>query len=406
MDNGPPGAALVSAPPSAHPTTGLTTLNPSVQVIEAPRSRTARWLRKFDALFVATVLVPAVLAVAYYGFIASDVFISESRFLVRTPQRGEGAASGLTAFLQTTGFARATDDTYSVHDYVQSRDASNELDATMHLRQLYSSPGLDMFARFGAFDHDRSLEAFNAYYQKKVSIDYDPSSAITTLIVRAYSAKDAHDVNERLIAMSERLLNAMNERSRHDLVEVAEREVRAAEALDVEATQRLVEFRAKGNVLDPVGEAGIALARVGRLHDDLLAQEAQLDQLRRLSPANPQIATLQAAVDRQRRALAEESRGTTGASGSLNAKSGPLSRLMLDKDFADHALQAALGNLDNARAEAQRKHLYLERLVQPNLPDVAMEPRRLRGALTIVAIGLIAWGVLGLLRAIVREHSD
>ena len=390
--------------------TGLTTTNLSAPAADIPApapSRLARVLRKLDWLFVVTVLAPSVLGVVYYAFVASDVYISESRFLVRTPQRGgEGAASGLSAFLQTTGFARATDDTYSVHDYVQSRDASNELDATMQLRKLYSAPGLDLFARFGGVDRDKSLEAFNLYYQKKVDIEYDPSSAITTLTVRAYSAKDSHDINERLIQMSERLLNAMNERSRRDLVEAAEREVRIAETQDLAATQRLIEFRAKGNVLDPVGEAGIALARVGRLHDDLLAAEAQLDQLRRLSPANPQITTLQANIDQQRRMLAAESKDATGASASLNAKSGPLGRLQLDKDFADHSLAAALGDLDNARGEVIRKHLYLERLVQPNLPDIAMEPRRVRGAFTIVAIGFIAWGVFGLLRAIVREHRD
>ena len=389
--------------------TGLTTTNLSAPAAEIPvpaPSRLTRLLRQLDWLFVVTVLLPGVLGVIYYSVVASDVYISESRFLVRTPQRGEGPASGLTAFLQTTGFARATDDTYSVHDYVQSRDASNELDSSMHLRALYSAPDLDMFARFGAVDRDKSLEAFNIYYQKKVDIEYDPSSAITTLTVRAYTAKDAHDINERLIQMSERLLNTMNERSRRDLVEAADREVRVAEAQDIAATQHLIEYRAKDNVLDPVGEAGIALTRVGRLHDDLLAAESQLDQLRRLSPANPQIATLQANIDQQRRALAAESKGATGASASLNAKSGPLGRFQLDKDFADHSLQAALGDLDTARAEVLRKHLYLERLVQPNLPDTAMEPRRVRGAFTIVAIGFIAWGVFALLRAIVREHRD
>jgi len=372
----------------------------------APPSRLARLRRKFGPLFVLTVLVPSVLGTVYFGFIASDVYISESRFLVRTPQRAEGAASGLTALLQTTGFARATDDTYSVHDYVQSRDASNELDATMHLRKVYGSADVDTFNRFGAIDRDSSLEAFNVYYQKKVEIDYDPSTAITTLTVRAFTAKDAHDINERLIQMSERLLNSMNEQSRRDLVESAEREVRVAEEKDVEVTRQLVGLRAKENVLDPVGEAGIALARVGRMHDDLLAAEAQLDQLRRVSPANPQVATLSASIDRQRRAIAAEAHDATGSTASLNAKSAPMGRLLLDKDFADRTLQAALGNLDSARTEAARKHLYLERLVQPNLPDTAMEPRRLRSILTTIVVGFIAWGVISLLLAIVREHSD
>jgi capsular polysaccharide transport system permease protein len=50
--------------------------------------------------------------------------------------------------------------------------------------------------------------------------------------------------------------------------------------------------------------------------------------------------------------------------------------------------------------------LYLERLVQPSLPDKAMEPRRIRSVFTVFLIGLIAWGVVSLLVAAIREHSD
>jgi len=48
--------------------------------------------------------------------LASDVYISESRFVVKNPQRS--AQTGLGALLQGTAFSRSQDDTYSVHDYI------------------------------------------------------------------------------------------------------------------------------------------------------------------------------------------------------------------------------------------------------------------------------------------------
>jgi capsular polysaccharide transport system permease protein len=54
--------------------------------------------------------------------------------------------------------------------------------------------------------------------------------------------------------------------------------------------------------------------------------------------------------------------------------------------------------------EALRQQLYLERIVQPNLPDYAMEPRRLRSVLVVFVLGMMAWGVLSLLVAGIREH--
>ena len=63
-------------------------------------------------------------------------------------------------------------------------------------------------------------------------------------------------------------------------------------------------------------------------------------------------------------------------------------------------------SLEQARNEAQRKQLYLERIVQPSLPDVAVEPRRLRGVAATFLLGLVAWGILSMLIAGVREHQD
>src|SRR4029077_8016098 len=75
------------------------------------------WLRR-HWLFVAIVLVPTCSAIVYYGLIASDVYVSESRFLVRSPQHQ--APSGLVGqLLQNTGLTpHSQDDTYSVRDYI------------------------------------------------------------------------------------------------------------------------------------------------------------------------------------------------------------------------------------------------------------------------------------------------
>ena len=62
--------------------------------------------------------------------------------------------------------------------------------------------------------------------------------------------------------------------------------------------------------------------------------------------------------------------------------------------------------LEAARNEAQRQQFYLERIVQPNLPDIAIEPRRLRSVVIVFLLGLLAWGILSLLVASIREHMQ
>ena len=112
------------------------------------------------------------------------------------------------------------------------------------------------------------------------------------------------------------------------------------------------------------------------------------------------VATLRQAV------AAEEAKVSGYGGGSFAGKAPEYERLQLEKTFAERQLASALVALDSARSEAARKQLYLERLVQPNLPDRAMEPRRLRSVVTVFVLGLILWGVVSLTLASIREHTE
>jgi capsular polysaccharide transport system permease protein len=368
------------------------------------RPRWKRLASRLNTGFVALVFVPTLLAVCYYGLIASDVYVSESRFVVRNPQRS--TQSGLGALLQGTVFSRSQDDTYSVHDFIRSRDALKELDGKLKVRAAFDADSVDAVNRFPGLFRDESFEAFHRYYQDHVHISYDTVSSISVLQVRAFTSQDSKRINELLLEMGERLLNNMNTRSRQDLIQVAEQEARVAEERAKSAAGALSSFRATHSVFDPDRQGALQLQSVAKLRDELMGAEAQLAELRRVSPRNPQVATLESRVASLRRSVADENARVFGRKGGLLSESPAFDRLLLDKSFADRQLASALAALDSARSEASRKQLYLERLVQPNLPDEAVEPRRLRGILTVLVIGLIAWGVATLVVASIREHTE
>ncbi len=351
-----------------------------------------------------TVIIPTILACIYFGLIASDVYISESRFVVRSPQRQ--TQTGLNAFLAGTGFSRSQDDTYSVHDFVLSRDALKELDEKVGIRKLYSSKDADVINRFPGLDWDDSFESFYRYYKKRVGVDYDTVSSITTLNVRAFTAEDAKRINDLLLNMGERLVNTLNERSRQDLIKFATQEVTVAEGKAKAAALALSSFRTSQSVFDPDKQSAIQLQGVAKLQEELLATEAQLNQIKRVSPNNPQVASLTNRVATLRNTITTETSKVAGGGASLTSKAANFERLVLEKGFADKQLASALTSLETARSEAERKQLYLERLVQPNLPDKALEPRRVRSIFMVFAVGLLAWGVVSLLVASVKEHTE
>ena len=282
-----------------------------------------------------------------------------------------------------------------------------ELNEKLNVEKMYSSEAIDPFDRFTSLDWDLSFESFYKYYRKRVAIEYDSVSAISVLTVRAYSAEDARNVNALLLGMGERLVNQLNDRSRSDLINVAQKEVKAAEDRAKDASVALLGFRTKQSVFDPDRQAAMQLQGVAKVQDELLATEAQLAQLRQVSPTNPQIPTLASRAELLRRAIAEQNAKVSGGrASSFTAQSSGYDRLQLEKTFAERQLAAALAALETARDEAQRQQLYLETIVQPNLPDRAIEPRRLRTVAMVFLLGLIVWGVLSLVVSSVREHTE
>lgn len=368
-------------------------------------SRISAKFHTANVILWLTVIIPTVLAAVYYGLIASDMYISESRFVIRSPQR-QAQAGIVGAFLQGTGFSRSQDDTYSVRDFILSRDALDELDKKLSIRKAYSTRDADFINRFPGLDWDQSFEAFHRYYQKQVGVDYDPVSSITSLSVRAFSATDAQQINDLLLKMGERLVNNLNDRSRTDLIRTAEQEVKVAEERTKNAALAFSAFRNTQTVFDPEKQSAIQLQAVAKLQEELISTEAQLTQLTKLSPNNPQVAVLRARVEQLRKTIDTETSKVTGGGASLSSKSANFERLALEKGFAERQLTTALASLESAKSEAQRKQLYLERLVQPNLPDKAMQPRRLRSFFTVLVVGLLAWGVASLLAASIREHLE
>ena len=368
------------------------------QSISIPVAQLKNWgqfLKKrfirMNRLFFITVLLPTFLAIIYFGFIAADVYISESRFVVRSPDRQ--VATGLGALLKSTGFSRSQDDSYTVQDVMRSRDALKIINTELPLDKAFGGSNGDIISRFNSLGLDGSQEALYRYYQNKISIDLDSSSSISTLKVNAFKAEDAYRINSLLLELAERLVNQLNQRGRQDMIRFAMSEVEIAEQKAKAANLALAEYRNQQGIFDPERQSAMQLQLVSKLQDELIAAQTQLEQVRVFTPENPQIPVLQKRVSTLQSEINKQMSKVAGGNASLTKKSAEYERLVLERGFAEKQLAAALVSLEQARNDAQRKQLYLERIVQPSKPDVAVEPRRLRAILTTLVLGLICWGI-------------
>ena len=370
-----------------------------VQTFSVTKAKTFSGANK---LFLLTVVLPTALAILYFGLFASDVYVSESRFVVRSPDKP--STSGLGVLLKSAGFSNAGDEIFAAHEYVKSRDALKDLNRNEAVARAYDNSGISIFDRFNPLGISGSFEDLYNYYRGKVGIEYATTSSITTLTVRAFTAQDAQKFNRQLLERSEDLVNRLNNRGRSDLVQFATQEVVEAKLAAREAALTLAQFRNSRGIIDPEKQAALQLEMVSKLQDELIGARTQLQQLRVMAPENPQIPILETRISSLTREIEEQLGLVAGNRRSLSATAAQYQRLQLEREFADRRLAAAMNSLEESRNEARRKQAYVERIVQPSLPDEAQEPRRLRGIFATFILGLVAWAILTMLIAGVREH--
>lgn len=361
-------------------------------------------IKSSGPLFWTTVLIPTSASILYYGIFASDVYISESQFVVRSPDKP--STSGLGMLLKSSGFATAGDEIYAAQNYVLSRDALQALNQHQDFAKSYGSKSISIFDRYNAIGLGGTFEELYKYYGKKIAVNHDSTSSIVTLTVRAYSAGDAHRFNERLLEMAEATVNKLNTRGRQDLIRFAQTEVDEARVKTETAALALSAYRNKQGVVDPEKQATIQLQMISKLQDELISTRTQLRELRAFAPQNSQIEALQTRAKGIADEIADQTGHVAGNSRSLSSQAAQYQRLLLENQFAEKELASAMVSLEDARNEARRKQAYVERIVEPNTPDEALEPRRLRGVFSTLILGLAAWGILSMLLAGMLEHKD
>lgn len=361
-------------------------------------------LKKGNGIFLFTVVIPTLVSIVYFGFLASDVYVSESVFLVRRADKP--ASSGFGVILKSAGFSNANEETYAAQDYVLSRDALEKLNRNNYFSNSFSSQNISWVDRFNFTGYFGSFEDLYELYRKKIDINYDTTSGLSTLTVRAYSNYDAQRINERLLQLTEATVNRLNQRARRDLIRVAESEVQEAKDKSRIAASALAEYRNQSGIIDPERQAVVQLQMISKLQDQLIATNTQLDQLRNFASDNPQIEVLKATAKSLEEEINRQAGGVAGGRKSLSAVAIKYQRLLVESQFADKQLAAMLASLAEARSESRKQQAYIERIVQPNRPDEATEPRRLRGVLTTFVLGLVAFGIVSMLLAGIREHQD
>lgn len=371
---------------------------------EDPKSKAARaaaYLRRVPLPFLAIVVVPTVVSAIYLSFIASPRYVSEARFIVRSASQQQPSSLGVV--LQGVGLSPASMDNYAIQEYLVSADAARDLQAKFDLRHAFGRAEIDPISRLPGIFGDESFETLRKGLKRYITVGYDSTTGISTLRVQAFTAEDAVRINQILLDSSETLVNRLNERSAADAVRDAEATLREAQARLHTAQTQLTGFRTRERFIDPAAIARESATLIGELSVQLAKLQAERAQIASTAPDSPQLGAIDSSIAAYQSQIRVEESKLAGRTDSLAPKLSTYETLMLEREFADKLVASATAALNSAQLEARRQQLYLDRIVNPDKPDKAAEPKRLVSLLAIFSSLLLAYGIGWMIWRGVRE---
>jgi capsular polysaccharide transport system permease protein len=397
-------ASEVAPPPARGPEAFLRAV--AGDDIPSLRSRLWRLLRRravLLSLLVVAVLPAALAAVYFYGF-ASDQYVAETRFGVRTSDARGG--DGALIFQGMAAASQIGLDSYVVVQFIQSRDFVDRLQERVSLRARYMQPGIDPLARLPA---DASAERLVEYWRSMVDPFFDLTNGTIVVRVRAFTPADAQLLAYEISAISEGLVAEMTARLRAETLSLAESEVARAEARLKGVLAARDELRVREGVIDPGKIADATRQAAARLREDTARDKAELGALLRkgLGEAAPAIINLRsrvASLEQEIRAIELQSSASRTRQATLSEATTSYEGLASEQQVAEKALGSAIDSLEKARATAGRQGSYLVAFVRPGLPEEPLYPRRARNVLVVFVAGFALWAIGWLAIASIREH--
>lgn len=360
-------------------------------------------LRKLMPLLLVVAL-PTAVAALYWGVIATPRYVSESHFIVR--KVNESRPNNLGLVLQGVGVTAGASDSFAIQEFMVSRDAAETLDKAFDLERIMSAHGADLFSRYPGVLEKGSAEGRFEALKRFVVVGYNATTGITTLRVQAFSPRDAQAMNRTLLASGEELVNQLNERAAADAIKDAEDAVVQATARRAEVQQQMAAFRNREGFLDPQLVAGESAQVISGLLGVVAELKAEYAQLQQSAPQSPQIPALRGRIAAYDVQIEQERAKLTGRAGSLAPKLAAYETLVLQRELSEKALVQASAALLTAEQDARRQKLYLDRIVEPNLADQPIEPRRLRAVLIVFLSSVMLYLLGRLLWAGLREHRQ
>lgn len=352
--------------------------------------------------FLFLVAVPAIVTAAYFSFFASPEYVTEIRF---TLGGGEMARTGDGNAFRGLPLALVVQDTEVVANYLRSPTVVAQM--AQILRPAYGNSNVDWLSRL---PQDASREELQRYWRSMTSSNVKVLGGIVNFTVDAYTPQDAAQLGSAVLALSEKMINDLNDRMLHDSLQRANDNLNDAAKRVAGARIKLEQARNAEGMLSAGGTANAIADLLKNVEAGRIALRQEYDsRLRFVARSQPEMRALRAQMRAADTQIAQlKSRITvTDLSGRQNVVSASmvkLSALDLDRQIAEMEYSMASTALEQARLIAKSKLVYLNSFVTPMLGERPDFPTPTEKIIIEIAASLALWGALVAVAKLVRNN--
>lgn len=390
------GGALPFLPPADKEQSPLRRCVQTIRTFFRPEGLAVR-------LLLTCVLLPTLVVFLYLALFASDMYVAETKFAIRS-QNQQQSLDMLSTFFRSG--SSSLSDSYILQNYIASSDMIAKVDAKLHIREHYADKAHDIWFRLtGNPTQDELLR----YWSWAVTPAFDPDTGIMSVQVKAFTPQMAQAICQAILNASEELVNAMNARARNDAISLAQIEVTRAEERIRAANEAMRRYRERTVILDPQAVASGLYGLVNQLEGEITKTTAELAEASTYMQADsPRVVMLRNRLEvLQKQLQAEKARLASQMQGDrpLSALVSEFQSLTLEEEFAQRQLTSAMASLETARVQAESKTLYVESFQKPIVPDESLYPRPIVFSLVFMLAAAVLLGLVSLIVAAIREHA-
>ncbi|GAK71871.1 putative capsule polysaccharide export protein [Agrobacterium rubi TR3 = NBRC 13261] len=368
--------------------------------------------RVFTIILVLLTLVlliaPNVLAIAYYGLVASDQYQSESRFTVRSST----PAMGKDQFARVTGIpsVKIVQDTQIVINFIKSHEMLDFLrEQGVDVKEIFGRDSIDRWARL---PKDANGDEVKKYWDTMVDTSVSAASGIVIVKVRAFTPQDAATLVSEILKASELVVNRVNDRIWRDVTATAEKNFEDSRIALETARKTIAEGRNRDGVLTVEGSAQVINSLVTSLETDRLKLQQRYDSQRAVvSDNSPQMRVLLREIRSKEQQIADLNKQLAGSGVGGDAQgrnladiSQDLSQLQLTLGLAEQQFSSSVRSLEQIRFISRQQLLYLDSFLSPRIPDDARYPKRTLWIVITIVGSTLTWLVALGVASIVRKR--